>query len=165
MILKNIKKYLYSFLATDLVVAGFGFFQSKEFLISSQVGFISSLLVTLSSYYGYKKMVEKKIEIGDIPEEEEDELDKIDDKYELYQKEQNIKKIIEIEKQNNSGLKKSAKNLSKSFFASISPFRLGAYLFLIFAFLYLNAHGLLNIFGYLVGISIVSVVTLLLSLL
>ncbi len=157
----NLKKYFLSFLFVDIFVIIFGlFFKDKNFLISSQVGFISSVLVIISSFYGYKKMIEQKIEQGDIPVEIEDELDKIDDKYELYQKEENIQKIIELERQNNKGLKKSLQNLQKNFFGAISPFRLLSYLFLILSFLYLNAHHLLNIFGYILGISIVSIVVL-----
>ena len=160
----SVKKYFLSFIFVDIFVAVFSLLQGKKFFISSQVGFISSVLVILSSYYSYKKMVQNKIEQGDIPHEIEDDLDKIDDKYELYQENEDIKKIVELEKSNIKGIKNSAKNVKKSFSAIISPYRLGAYLFLILSFLYLHSHNLLHIWGYLLGISIVSIVTLILSL-
>ena len=159
----NIKKYLIYFVAVDGVLAIFSSFKGSSFLLSSQTGFISSVLVTLSSYQSYKKMIEYKISIGDIPKEEKDELEKIDDKFDLYSEDEesdDFKSIVEQEKKNIKGFKTSAKNLKKSIFAFISPLRLGSYLFLIMSFLYLNTHHLLNIFAFILGISVVSLVTL-----
>ena len=162
----SIKKYLLYFASADSFLVAGGVFKGSNFLVSSQLGFISSLLVTLSSYYGYKKMVERKIAIGDIPKEERDELDKIDDKFELYdeseeEEERDFKEVIKEEKKRLKGFKNSAINLKKSFFAVISPYRLFSYLFLILSFLYLNKHHLLDIFGFVLGISVVSFVALL----
>ena len=161
----SIRRYLLFFIAFDIFVLTYSYFQDRNFLISSQVGFLASLLVTLSSYFGYKRMVEHKIAIGDIPKEERDELDKIDDKFELYDedesdKELDFKEVVAMEKAKIKGIKQSAVNLKRSFFAVISPFRLLSYLFLIASFLYLNTHHLLDIFGFLVGISVVSFVSL-----
>ena len=161
----SIKKLIFIFIVVDFAVLAFSFFKGTNFFLSSQAGFISSLLVTLASYRGYKKMVEYKVAIGDIPKEERDELDKIDDKFDLYdednhEKELDFKEVVAQEKAKIKGFKNSITNTKKSFFAFISPFRLFAYLFLIASFLYLNTHHLLDIFGFLVGISIVSLVSL-----
>jgi len=161
----SIKRYLLFFVAFDIFVLTFSYFKDINFLISSQVGFLASLLVTFSSFWGYKKMVEHKVEIGDIPKEERDELDKIDDKFDLYdeneeEKELDFKEVVALEKAKIKGIKSSAVNLKKSFFATISPLRLLSYLFLVASFLYLNTHHLLDIFGFIVGISVVSFVSL-----
>ena len=161
----SIKKLIFIFIVVDLAVLAFSFFKGTNFLLSSQAGFISSLLVTLASYRGYKNMVEHKVAIGDIPKEERDELDKIDDKFDLYdednhEKKLDFKEVVAQEKAKIKGFKNSITNTKKSFFAFISPFRLFAYLFLIASFLYLNTHHLLDIFGFLVGISVVSLVSL-----
>jgi len=164
----SIRKYLLYFASADSFLIAGGVLKGSNFLISSQLGFISSLLVTLSSYYGYKKMVEQKIAIGDIPKEERDELDKIDDRFELYddseEEQKDFKEVIKEEKKKLKGFKSSALNLKKSFFAVISPYRLFSYLFLILSFLYLNKHHMLDIFGFVLGISVVSFVALLVGL-
>jgi len=159
----NIKKYFIYFVAVDGVLAVFSFFKGSNFFISSQAGFVSSLLVTLSSYHGYKQMVENKISIGDIPKQERDELDCIDDRFELYSENEekiDFQEVVNEEKKKIKGVKNSAKNLQKSFFAVISPFRILSYIFLIMAFLYLNTHNMLNIYGFILGISVVSFVSL-----
>jgi hypothetical protein len=162
----SIKKLIFIFIVVDIFVLAFSFFKGTNFLLSSQAGFISSLLVTLASFQGYKKMVEHKISIGDIPKEDRDELDKIDDKFDLYDEgkeeveEIDFKEIVAQERAKIKGFKNSVVNTKKSFFAIISPFRIFAYLVLVASFLYLNTHHLLDIFGFLVGISVVSLVSL-----
>jgi len=54
----SIKKLIFIFMVVDFVILTFSFFKNINFFLSSQAGFISSLLVTLASYRGYKKMVE-----------------------------------------------------------------------------------------------------------
>lgn len=164
----SIKKLLIYFIVVDIILVIGSFFKGYNFFISSQLGFISSLLVTISSYYGYKKMIENKISIGDIPKEDRDELDVIDDKFDLYsnseEEQKDFKEVIAIERKNIKGFKKSAKNLQKSFIAVISPYRLFSYLFLIISFFYLNNNHLLNVLGFILGISVVSLVSLIVGL-
>ena len=160
----SIKKYLLSYLAVDSLVALYGAFKGSAFLISSQVGFFSTIFITLSSYQSYKKMVESKLARGDIPKQERDLLDKIDDRFELYdeadEEEKDFKEIIKEERKKLKGFKSSIESVKKTFFAFISPLRIFSYLFLILSFLYLNTHHLLNIYAFVLGISVVSIVTL-----
>ena len=120
----SIKKLIFIYIVVDLFVLAFSFFKGTNFLLSSQAGFISSLLVTLASYRGYKKMVEHKVAMGDIPKEERDELDKIDDKFDLYDEdnleELDFKEVVAQEKAKIKGFKNSITNTKKSFFAFIS---------------------------------------------
>ncbi len=157
----SIRKYLFLFLGADTLLLVGGLFKGSSFLISSQVGFISSLLVTLSSYRSYKNMIKQKLKVGDIPKEDRDELDKIDDRFELYdenEEQKDFKEVLNEEKKKLKGVKSSVKNLKRSFFAFISPLRLFSYIFLILSFLYLNKHQLLDIFGFVLGVSVISFV-------
>ena len=52
-------------------------------LINTQVAFVCSMIIIFASFFSYKDMIEKRLENGEIPEER-DELDKIDDKYGLF---------------------------------------------------------------------------------
>ena len=160
----RIKKLIFLFFLADIFVVIFSYFKGFNFFISSQVGFISSVLITLSSFWGYKKLVQHKLSIGDIPKDDIDELDKIDDKFDLYDDEKkeakDFREVIAMEKARQKGFKSSAKNLQKSFFATISPLRLFSYIFLILSFLYLNTHHLLDIFGLFLGLGVVSFVSL-----
>jgi len=160
----SIKKYLLSYLAVDSLVAVYGAYKGSAFFISSQLGFVSTLLITLSSYQSYKKMVANKLANGDIPQEERELLDKIDDRFELYdeadEEEKDFKEVIKEERKKLKGFKSSVKSVKKTFFAFISPLRIFSYLFLILGFLYLNTHHLLNIYAFVLGISVVSIVTL-----
>ena len=69
----------------------------KNWLISSQSAFFASLLVTISSFFGYKKLIEKKVASGDIPKEDRDDFEIIDDKHDLY-KEEDFQEVIKQER-------------------------------------------------------------------
>ena len=151
----NIKKLIILLIIVDLSLVALSLYHGNHWLISSQSAFFASLLVTVASFLGYKKMVEKKIEIGDIPKEDRDELDILDDTHDLYGEELDLKEVIKEERAKIGGLKNSAVNLGKSASGAVSIFRLVAYLALFLSFLYLNRHGMLNVMGYLTGLAVV----------
>jgi hypothetical protein len=150
----NIKKIITVLILADLSLVFFSIYFGNHWLISSQSAFFASLLVTLSSFIGYKKMVDKRVENGDIPKEDRDELDIIEDTHDLYSAE-DLKELIKEERARIGGLKNTAVNLGKSAGGALSVFRLVSYAVLFLSFLYLNRHGLLNIMGYLSGLAIV----------
>lgn len=156
----NIKKIVITLIIVDLLLVLLSLYHGNHWLISSQSAFLASMLVTLASFFGYKKMIEKKIEIGDIPKEDRDELDIIEDVHDLYAEEVDIREVIKEERANIGGFKNTAINLGKSATGALSMFRLVAYLVLFMSFLYLNRHGMLNIMGYLTGLAIVPIVAL-----
>lgn len=151
----NIKKTVILLIIADLLLVALSLYHGNYWLISSQSAFFASLLVTLASFLGYKKMVEKKIAIGDIPKEERDELDIIEDRHDLYGEEKDLKEVIKEERAKIGGFKNSALSLGKSASGAVSIFRLIAYLVLFLSFLYLNRHGMLNVMGYLSGLALV----------
>ncbi len=165
--MKNIKKLIYWMIVADLFLVAFSLTKGISWLISSQTAFVSSLIVTLSSFYAYKRMIDQKIKIGDIPPEDRDELDIIEDKHELYEDENeevDLKTVIKEERAKIGGIKNSAQNVAKTITALISPLRLAAYLFLIMGFLYINRHGFLEIWGYILGLLIVPIVAMIVQI-
>ncbi len=159
--MKSIKKLIYWIVVVDFFLIALSLSKSINWLISSQTAFVSSFIVTFASFYAYKRMINTKIASGDIPPEDRDELDIIDDEHELYEEDEmeiDLKSVIKEERARLGGIKSSAQNVVKTFAALVSPLRLGAYLFLIFSFLYINHHGYLEIWGYVSGLIIVPLV-------
>jgi hypothetical protein len=157
----NIKKIAITLIVVDLLLITLSLYHGNHWLISSQSAFFSSSLVTLASFFGYKKMIEKKLEIGDIPKEDRDELDIIEDTHDLYAEEADLQEVIKEERAKIGGFKNTAVNLGKSASGAVSIFRLLSYAVLFLSFLYLNRHGLLNIMGYLTGLAVVPLVAFL----
>ena len=164
--MKNISRLLYWMAVIDLFVVAIALRQGMHWLISSQVAFLSSLLATLASFYAYKRMVDKKIATGDIPPEEQEALDRIDDRFELFDDAEEevfaeeLKDVIQKERKKIGGIKNSMQNLAKTVSAAISPLRIAAYLILILGFLYLNRHEMLEIWGYVTGLTVVPLAAL-----
>ncbi len=166
--MRSISRLLYWMVVADLFVAAVSLRFGMHWLISSQVAFVSSLLATLASFWAYKRMVDKKIAIGDIPPEERDQLDSIEDRFELYEDEapqtsagaEELKSVIKEERRRNGGMKNGMQNLARTIGAAVSPLRVVAYIILVLGFLYLNRHGMLEIWGYVLGLTVVPLVAL-----
>ena len=165
--MRSIKKLLYWMVVADLFLVAISLNFGINWLISSQTAFVSSLLVTLASFYAYRGLIQKRVESGDIPPEDRDELDVIEDKHELYDDEEpsdvdvkDLKAVIKEERAKIGGIKNSAQNIAKTFSALVSPLRVSAYIVLILGFLYLNRHEYLEIWGYVSGLTIVPLVSL-----
>lgn len=164
------KLYIQLFISINMTVGALCYFQGLNWFISFEVGFFSSLFVTLSSYYSYKSMIYRRIKAGDIPDEDRDELDMIDDKHDLYSQDEELKEldfseVVALEKSKQKGFKNVFTNLKKTIFTNLSFLRLFSYVTLVVGFLYLNNNELLNIFGYMIGISIVWIVALIVGFL
>ena len=162
---KAIKKLLYWVVVADLFLVAFAMSRGVNWLISSQVAFLSSLLVTLASFQAYRLLIQKRIESGDIPAEERDELDIIEDKHELFEEEHtdtvtDLKAVIKEERKKIGGVVNSAQHVVKTLAAILSPLRVAAYIFLVLGFLYLNKNGYLVIWAYVLGLTVVPLVSL-----
>ena len=160
--MRDIKDFLYLFILIDLFLLAFSIYKGEGWVINSQLAFLSSLLISVSSFFAYRKNVLSKLKKGDIPiTDERDELDKIDDKFDLFSEEeeerspQEISRIIKEEKRKRKGFKNTLLSLKTSLPSFLSPLRFLAYLFLIGAFFYLNRHHLLNVFAFLSGLFVV----------
>jgi len=137
-------------------------------LLNTQVGAFSALLIAIGSYWGYRNMIDRKAkQLEEAIIHDPDELDKIDDPYELFEEEHeevassgeeknHEKSAKELYSDEKARLKQtsSVKALSKSFGAVIAPFRLISYLLLILGFVGLNETGRLELLPYLLGISV-----------
>ena len=161
-----IKKFLKFFIIVDIGVILFCLLQSNTiWLLNTQMAFFSSLIITLGSYFGYKKNIEKRIANTDIKYDNKPDIcDKIDDKYDLYSEINNtsdlsndeIKDILTQEKLKLKS-KSNIKNTMKSLGANSSIYRLFGYGGLIVGFFYLNNNQLLAPIPYLVGFLIVPI--------
>jgi len=167
----KIKKIILSFIILDLfIIALLTLLEEYIWILNSQVAILSSIAVTLGSYYGYKKNIAKRVEVHENFDDNYDEIDKMDDQFDLYSpdipetevKEQMSKDEIKEEiKKNKDALKKNnVKNLYKSFGAMSSIYRLGGYIILILGFFFLNNNGNLHILSYLSGFLIVPILAL-----
>ena len=129
---------------------------SYKFFINAQVAFLSSLFILLGSMYSYKRLVEKRVENG-LYSEDRDELDKIDDPYDLYDEKEelqteDIKTVIKEERKKLKG--GNLKNTKIAASATMSFFRLVPYLFLVFGFIGLQNNKNLEILPYLLFLSV-----------
>jgi hypothetical protein len=143
-----------------------------DWLLNTQIGFVSSALVLGASMFSYSQMVYSRLESGTaVPTDDRDEIDKMEDPYDLYGEDAPIdeafqlKEAIKEEKQRMKQNRRSAYQIFKDSRASLSILRLGAYLLLFIGFFYLSRNQLLHIPSYLVAMTlpIVIIVGLLLT--
>lgn len=170
---KMISRFLKLFFIIDLAVVLFCLLSGNTtWLLNTQVAFFSSLFVTIGSYMGYKKNISKRVETHVNDDDDYDELDKMDDRFDLYspQVEQNEEKEYtkeeikeEIAKSKESLKKNNTKNLVGSAGAMASMYRLAGYIALVVGFFYLNNNGYLHIYSYILGFLIVPLSTLVIS--
>ena len=155
----------------DLVVILFCVILGQfQWLLNTQLAFISSVLVTIGSYYGYKKNVDSRVEDHVNDDDNYDELDKMDDKYDLYSPE--VETIEQKEQYSKEEIKEAMKPIKQNYFANFksgfsgmaSLYRLSGYVFLIICFFFLNNNGYLHIWSYMFGFLIVPIASLVLSL-
>ncbi|MBL0686855.1 MAG: hypothetical protein JJV95_06890 [Sulfurospirillum sp.] len=145
-------------------------FMSDLWLINTQVAFICSIIIIISSFFSYKGLVESRLEDGEILTNR-DELDKIDDKYELFnenidEKELNKDEFVKFykeERKKHKGFKQVFLNLYKSKRGVFNPLRLLAYVLLCIAMLFLIKNELFSAIPFLVGIGVIPIASVLLG--
>ena len=131
-------------------------------LINTQIGYLSSALVLGASMFSYSQMVYRRVAEGSaVPQDDRDELDKMEDPYDLYGEEepvvestQALKEAIKEEKQRMKQQRRTAYQTLKDSRASLSLMRLGAYLLLFVGFFYLSRNQLLHIPSYLLALTL-----------
>lgn len=128
----------------------------RIWLINTQIGFVTSSLVMFGSILSYRSMVDARLNVGAIPDDERDTLGKLEDPYDLYDDEKvkndEDKTLVEVVKEERENLKKNRRSFletTKDSKAAFSFYRLGAYMLLIFGFFYLNNNEILDIPSYL----------------
>ena len=157
---------LFIFLNIVLVVALF-ILKDKYWVLNAQLGFISSLIITLATFLSYKRNVEKRLENIDVNagelKEDRDKIDQIDDPFDLYSEYEEIKeedltpeKIKEIIQEEKSKVKTaSVKNALKSSSSFVSIYRIVGYGTLLLSFFALNNNQIFLPIAFLVGIGLV----------
>jgi len=159
--MKNIKFIIMIVLLLDGALIMISLSQGGNWLLNSQLSFLSSLFVTLASYYSYKRVIEKRVALERESYDDRDEIEKIEDPYDLYSKdvsedeEKDLKEIIKEERAKVTSLKTTASNLYKTAGGAFSPYRLASYLFLFLAFLYLVNNQLFTMWAYISGMFVV----------
>ena len=161
------KNIVFRWLITDIIIILFCIINDNYiWLINTQVAFISSLLISIATFFSYKNNVIKQVnseykkQFDDL-----DMIDKIDDPYDLYSSDINEEIIINPTKEQileaNKPIKQNYfKNFKKTFLSYASFYRLSAYIVLIVNFFYLNNNGLLSVYPYLLGFLIVPISSL-----
>ncbi|HIP12669.1 MAG TPA: hypothetical protein EYG73_08120 [Arcobacter sp.] len=164
----TIKSFLKLFILVDIVIVIICLiFYDNNWLINSQISFVTSLIITLGTYLSYKNNVQKNIQNEMIPSDA-DMIDKMDDPYDLYSSDVN-EEVIEhptkeqILEANKPIKQKHFTNLKKSILSYASFYRIGGYVTLIIGFFYLVNNHLFDVWAYLFGFTIVPISVLLAS--
>jgi len=166
-----IKNSLKIFAIVDILVIFVCYFVgTTDWIINTQVAFFSSLMVTLGSYLGYQKNVQKRMESHVNEDDTYDEVDKMDDKYDLYSPE--VPDIEVNENPTKEEIKEAMKPIKQNYFANFksgfmgmaSFYRIFGYVGLIIGFFYLNNNGYLHIYSYVLGFLIVPISSLIISI-
>lgn len=171
-IIKNFAKFY--LLLDAIVIVVCVILGNYLWLLNTQVAFISAMAITIGSFLGYQRNIQKRVESISPNEtsslEPRDKIDEIDDPYDLYgeineQQEfsaSEIKSIIQEEKKKVK--QNSFKNTLFSATGFASLYRLAGYALLIFGFFALNNNGLLHVFSYLIGLFVVTIATLMINI-
>ncbi|WP_200763940.1 hypothetical protein [Nitrosophilus alvini] len=139
-------------------------------MLNTQVALLGSLAVSFGTYISYKKVVEEKSK-EHIVADNRDVLEKIEDPYFVYDEEsesegideKTFKEIVVEEKKKLKSPKTALKNFVLTSKGFLSIYRIAAYAFLAVTLLMLIDRKVLDIFSYLVGLSIVPVSALITS--
>ncbi|WP_428025560.1 hypothetical protein [Arcobacter sp.] len=162
-----IKKFAKLFFIIDFGVVLFCILSNNYlWLINTQVAFISSLFISLATFLSYKRNVAKRLENIDYDatlSTDRDEIDKIDDPYDLYSEDEinektefSAKEIKDIIKEEKSKIKQnSIKNTIYTTTSFISIYRVVGYALLVFGFFSLTNNGVFSAMPYLAGLFIV----------
>jgi len=165
-----IKKSVKIFAIIDIAVILFCLLTGHtDWLINTQIAFFSSLIVTIGSYLGYQRNVENRVEDQVNDDDTYDEVDKMDDKYDLYSPEAPQEQINE--NPTKEEIKEAMKPIKQNHFANFksgfggmaSLYRIFGYVGLVIGFFYLNNNGLLHIYSYILGFLIVPISSLFIS--
>ena len=143
-------------IAVDIGIVVFCWLEDNIiWLYNTQIAFFAVSLIVIGSFIGYSNIVRKSIENGNVGE---DILKKYDDKFDLYEEDDEIK-----EKELNEYKKKKLKwyeALLFSFKGGFNLIRILGYVALIAGFLWLKNSGAFDFLSFLFGVSVVPAVSL-----
>jgi hypothetical protein len=143
-------------IAVDVGVVVFCFLENNQiWLYNTQIAFFAVSLIVIGSFIGYSNMVKSQLENGNVGE---DVLKKYEDRFDLYDEEDEIdeKKLNEYKKRK----LKWYEALLFSFKGGFNIIRILGYVALIGGFLWLRSVGIFDFLSFLFGVSIVPAVSL-----
>ncbi len=150
---EDMSKLPYLYLAGDAVTILVSLFLGGYWLLNTQVAFVCSMLITMASFYAYKRSIDKRV-LSSSGEEYRDETDELEDPYSLFDEDEQ-----ESKKKSKGVFKYTIKGFASGIGGAINPMRILAYALLIFAFIYLNNHKIFNPFAFFIGLSIVPIMS------
>ena len=159
----------------DILLLVFAQMQGGQWVVNTQVAFVTSALVMGASMFSYARMVRHRLDSGMIPDQEDrDVIDVMDDPHDLYrelgekvsQEHQDlshaeIKAAIVEEKKRFKAQRRSPMALLRDSRPFMSLYRIVAYGLLLFGFFYLRGNKLFEPLPYLVGLGVPIVVIVL----
>ena len=168
--MSNIYKFAKIFILVDLCFIIYCvIFQNSLWLLNTQIAFLGSLFVTLTSFISYRKNIGNRLSNFDyskeIKDDDRDKIDEIDDPFDLYSEYEEIpkedltpEKIKDIINEEKIKVKKNSfKNTIFSASGFVSIYRILGYLVLIFGFFALNNNNLFLPIPFLIGLAIVPI--------
>jgi len=171
------RKILNTLLAIDIGIIIFCMLSGhRSWFYTTQIGFFSSALVIAASMASYRRMIEKRLEhTSDRAQmDERDTLDKLEDPHDLYSEtvreepadltENREDETAEAEEPEQKSKRRSLREVLRDSRASLSFYRIGAYVLLVLGFFFLNRHGYLHLPSYLFSLSVPPVVVVLILL-
>ncbi len=156
-------KIILIYLAVDIGIVLFTILESNmSWFINTQIAFFSSLLITIGSYFSLKKSINTRVATYEANEgNDRDEIDKIEDRFDLYDDEkEETKSDEEVLKEEKAKLRKDMfKNLkySGSFF---SIYRIIGYVVLVLGFLFLTKNHYFEVYPYIFGLLVVPITSM-----
>lgn len=155
------KFFIILFLLDFILVLYLVLNKESIYLLNTQIALIASLFITSGSFFGYKKLVLKRLKNYENSEDR-DAIDKIEDPYELYsevknEKEIDAKELFEEEKKRIKGFKRSILNFVSTSSAFLSIYRVLGYIVLIVSVLVLMDKKIFDPIYFFIGLSIVPI--------
>lgn len=158
MMMRTMTKIILRLLLVQLVFAVILLVQGYWYwLLNFELAFISSGFVVLGSFSGYRRMIQNRLDVGEGMNDAL--LEKLEDPYELYDKEvasdrpeEDLSGVIKEEKKRLKHNRETLKKTVKSTPGIFSPWRFLPYIVLVLSFIGLNNNHILDIPAFLVGL-------------
>ena len=157
-------------LLADIVFAALAVWMQGDWLINTQIAYLSSALVMGGSMLSYAQMIRRRLAAGVLPDGgDRDTIDRMEDPFDLYSEDplpetnepataETIKTAIKEEKARMKEHRRSVRQTLNDSRAAMSLYRLGAYGMLLLGFFYLRGHHVLHPLPYLIGLAVPVVV-------
>ncbi len=152
----NAIKLLRVYLFIDMGLILLSLMMGEAWLLNSQLAFLCSLMITFASFYAYQKMVQNRLDAGDIPEDKFEHLYVDEGLEDEEEDEKEVKKAP-------SSFKISAKNVLLSYKSALSLYRIAGYGVLFLVVLFLIRHEQLDAIAFFAGLSVVPLSSLILA--